>query len=141
MVVPGLIFYTFFSLVGPAVVMEDRGVFDGFRRSMRLVRGHFWLTFVLVTLPILFEEDVVHGVVSLVHDASPFLVFVVNALAGAVVGSVVALVEVMLASRLAMRKPEPVAGQRQVAAQPLTEQHHAEDEEQHCHHGGIVCRE
>ena len=107
LVVPGLIFYTFFSLVGPAVVMEDRGVFDGFRRSVRLVRGHFWLTFVLVTLPILFEEDVVHGVVALVHDASPFLVFVVNALAGAVVGSVVALVEVMLASRLAMRKPEP----------------------------------
>jgi hypothetical protein len=107
LVVPGLIFYTFFSLVGPAVVMEDRGVFDGFRRSRRLVRGHFWLTFVLVTLPILFEEDVVHGLVALVHDASPFLVFVVNALAGAAVGSVVALVEVMLASRLAMRKPEP----------------------------------
>lgn len=107
LVVPGLIFYTFFSLVGPAVVMEDRGVFDGFRRSVRLVRGHFWLTFVLVTLPILFEEDVVHGVVALVHDASPFLVFVVNALAGAAVGSVVALVEVMLASRLAMRKPDP----------------------------------
>ncbi len=35
LVVPGLIFYTFFSLVGPAVVMEDRGVFDGFRRSVR----------------------------------------------------------------------------------------------------------
>jgi hypothetical protein len=109
LVVPGLIFYTFFSLVGPAVVMEDRGVFDGFRRSMRLVRGHFWLTFVLVTFPILFEEDVVHGIVSLVHDASPLLVFVVNTLAGAAVGSVVALVEVMLASRLAMRKPDPAA--------------------------------
>jgi hypothetical protein len=108
LVVPGLIFYTFFSLVGPAVVMEDRGVFDGFRRSMRLVRGHFWLTLLLVTVPILVEEDVVHGIVALVGDASPFLVFVVNALAGAAVGSIVALVEVMLASRLAMRKPEPV---------------------------------
>jgi hypothetical protein len=107
LVVPGLIFYTFFSLVGPAVVMEDRGIFDGFRRSVRLVRGHFWLTLLLVTLPLLVEEDVVHGVVALVGDASPFLVFVVNALAGAVVGSVVALVEVTLAGRLAMRKPEP----------------------------------
>ncbi len=109
LVVPGLIFYTFFSLVGPAVVMEDRGVFDGFRRSVRLVRGHFWLTLLLVTLPILVEEDAVHGIVALVGDASPFLVFVVNALAGAAVGSVVALVEVTLAGRLAMRKPEPVA--------------------------------
>ena len=63
--------------------------------------------FLLVTLPILFEEDVVHGIVAVVDDASPFLVFVVNTLAGAVVGSVVALVEVMLASRLAMRKPDP----------------------------------
>jgi hypothetical protein len=107
LVVPGLIFYTFFSLVGPAVVMEDRGVFDGFRRSMRLVRGHFWLTLLLVTLPILVEEDVVHGIVALVGDASPLLVFVVNALAGAAVGSVVALVEVTLAGRLAIRKPDP----------------------------------
>jgi hypothetical protein len=109
LVVPGLIFYTFFSLVGPAVVMEDRGVFDGFRRSVRLVRGHFWLTLLLVTLPILVEEDVVHGIVELVGDASLFLVFVVNALAGAAVGSVIALVEVTLASRLAMRKPAPAA--------------------------------
>ena len=107
LVVPGLIFYTFFSLVGPAVVMEDRGVFDGFRRSLRLVRGHFWLTLLLVTLPILVEEDVVHGIVALVGDASPLLVFVVNALAGAAVGSVVALVEVTLAGRLAIRKPDP----------------------------------
>jgi hypothetical protein len=111
LIVPGLIFYTYFSLVGPAVVMEDRKVFDAFRRSMRLVRGKFWLTFLLVTVPLLVEEDVVHGVVALVDDASPFLVFVVNALAGAVVGSVIALVEVTLAGRLAMRKPDPALAQ------------------------------
>ena len=107
LIIPGLVFYTYFSLVGPAVVMEDRKVFDGFRRSMHLVRGKFWLTLFLVTLPLLVEEDVVHGVVALVGDASPFLVFVVNAVAGAVVGSVIALVEVTLAGRLAMRKPDP----------------------------------
>ncbi len=107
LIIPGLIFYTYFSLVGPAVVMEERKVFDAFRRSMRLVGGKFWLTFLLVTLPILVEEDVVHGIVALVDDASPLLVFVVNALAGAAVGSVVALVEVTLAGRLAMQKPEP----------------------------------
>jgi hypothetical protein len=118
LIVPGLIFYTYFSLVGPAVVMEDRKVFDAFRRSMRLVRGKFWLTFLLVTLPILVEEDAVHGMVALVGDASPLLVFVVNTLAGAAVGSVVALVEVTLAGRLAMRKPEPATerARRRVAA-------------------------
>ncbi|HEY4397925.1 MAG TPA: hypothetical protein VGO28_09645 [Acidimicrobiia bacterium] len=107
LIIPALIFYTYFSLVGPVVVMEDRGVFNAFRRSTRLVRGKFWLTFLLVTLPILVEEDVVHGVVALVGDANEILVFVVNTLAGAAVGSVVALVEVTLAGRLAMRKPEP----------------------------------
>jgi membrane-anchored glycerophosphoryl diester phosphodiesterase (GDPDase) len=111
LIVPGVIFYTYFSLVGPAVVMEDRKVFDAFRRSMRLVRGKFWLTFLLVTLPLFVEEDVVHGIVALVGDASPFLVFIVNALAGAVVGSVIALVEVTLAGRLAMRKPDPAFAQ------------------------------
>jgi len=111
LVFPVLIFYTYFALVGPAVVMEDRGIFDGFRRSSRLVRGHFWLTLLLVTLPILVEEDAVHGIVALVGDAGPVLVFVVNALAGAVVGSVVALVEVTLASRLAVRSPASEAGQ------------------------------
>ena len=118
LIIPGLIFYTYFALVGPAVVMEDRGVFDAFRRSTRLVRGKFWLTFLLVTLPILVEEDAVHGIVGLVGDAGPFLVFGVNAIAGAAVGSVVALVEVTLAGRLAMRKPEPATerARRRVAA-------------------------
>ena len=87
--------------------MEDRGVFDAFGRSARLVRGHFWLTFLLVTLPILVEEDAVHGIVALVGETNAAVVFVVNVLAGTAVGSVVALVEVTLASRLAVRKPEP----------------------------------
>lgn len=107
LIIPGLIFYTYFSLVGPVVVMEDRRVFDAFRRSTRLVRGKFWLTFLLVTLPILVEEDLVHGIVALVGDADALVVFVVNTLAGAAVGSVVAIVEVTLAGRLAMRKPDP----------------------------------
>lgn len=109
LIVPGLIFYTFFSLVGPAVVMEDRRVVDAFRRSAQLVRGHFWLAFVLVTLPILVEEDAVHGIVALAGDTNVVVVFVVSTLAGAAVGSIVALVEVMLASRFAVRKPAPAA--------------------------------
>jgi hypothetical protein len=65
------------------------------------------LTFLLVTLPILVEEDAVHGIVALVGGTNAAVVFVVNVLAGTAVGSVVALVEVTLASRLAVRKPEP----------------------------------
>jgi hypothetical protein len=104
--VPGLLFFTFFSLVGPAVVMEDRKVFSAFGRSRRLVRGHFWLVFLLVVLPIILEENVVHGIVEAAEGLGPLWVFAINALVGAAVGSVVAVVEVTLAQRLAMRKPE-----------------------------------
>jgi hypothetical protein len=110
LIVPGIIFFTFFALVGPAVVMEDRKVFSAFRRSARLVRGHFWLVFVLVTLPIVLEENVVHGIVEACEGLGVLSVFVVNALAGAAVGSIVAVVEVTMAHRLAMHNPEPVFG-------------------------------
>ncbi|HYV59090.1 MAG TPA: hypothetical protein VFA62_03390, partial [Acidimicrobiia bacterium] len=107
--VPGMIFFTYFSLVGPALVMEDRRVFSAFRRSRQLVRGHFWLVFVLVTLPILFEENVVHGIVEIFESLGSLAVFVVNTLAGAAVGSIVAVIEVTLAHRLAIRRPDPQA--------------------------------
>ena len=106
LLVPGLIFLTFFSLVGPYVVMEDRTVRSAFRRSRQLVRGHFWLVFVLVTLPLALEENVVHGIVELFDSLGSIAVFVVNTLAGAAVGSVVAVIEVTLAHRLAIRKPD-----------------------------------
>ena len=106
LVIPGVIFFTWFSLVGPVIVMEDRKVFDGFRRSRRLVRGNFWLVFLLVTLPVLVEEQVVHGFVEAFDSLGPLWVFLFNAVAGAAVGSIVAVVEVTLANRLALRKPE-----------------------------------
>jgi hypothetical protein len=105
--VPGIIFFTFHALVGPVVVMEDRKVRSAFRRSRQLVRGRFWLVFLLVTLPILFEENVVHGFVEMFEGLGALAVFVVNTLAGAAVGSIVAVIEVTLAHRLAIRKPDP----------------------------------
>jgi hypothetical protein len=107
LVVPGIIFFTFSCLVGPVVVMEDRKVRDAFRRSAQLVRGKFWLAFFLVTVPVAVEEDVVHSIVEAAHSLNPLLVFVINAAASAAVGSIVALVEVTLAHRLARRKPDP----------------------------------
>ena len=107
LLVPGMIFFTFHALVGPALVMEDRKVRSAFRRSRQLVRGHFWLVFLLVTLPIVFEENVVHGIVAIFESLGSLAVFVVNTLAGAAVGSIVAVIEVTLAHRLAIRTPDP----------------------------------
>jgi hypothetical protein len=116
LIIPGVVFLTFYSLVGPAVVMEDRKVFSAFRRSARLVRGHFWLVFLLVTLPLVFEENVVHGIVEAFDGLGVLAVFVVNTLVGAAVGSIVAVVEVTLAHRLALRKPDPALAKKSPTA-------------------------
>ena len=104
--VPGVIAFTFFGLVGPCITIEDRSALRAFQRSARLVRPHFWLVFLLVTVPIGLEhvlEDLVHHAVE--HEA--FLVrFGSHALIGVVVGSVVGLVEVHLAFRLSGRYRE-----------------------------------
>ena len=42
-IVPGILVFTYLSLAGPVVELEKRGIWDGFRRSFGLVRGHFWM--------------------------------------------------------------------------------------------------
>ena len=56
LVVPGLIFITWFALVAPAVEIEGRGVTDAFRRSRELVRRRFWFVLALI-LPVLVLGD------------------------------------------------------------------------------------
>jgi hypothetical protein len=51
LIVPGIVFLTYFALSAPAVEIENRGVWGGFRRSAQLVRGRFW-TVLAVVLPI-----------------------------------------------------------------------------------------
>ena len=43
-VVPGVVVFTMWSLVGPVITIEDRSVGSAFRRSWQLVRPCFWLT-------------------------------------------------------------------------------------------------
>ena len=105
LLIPGLVFYTYFSLVGPIINMEDRSVRAAFRRSRQLVRSHFWLTLLLVTLPVLFEQQVVHGV-EVAFDPPLWLAFLVNVAGGALIGTVVGLVVVTLAYQLAAAAPE-----------------------------------
>jgi hypothetical protein len=42
-IVPGILVFIYLSLAGPVVELEKRGIWDGYRRSFRLVRGHFWM--------------------------------------------------------------------------------------------------
>src|SRR5215211_3414340 len=42
LIVPGIVFFTWFSLAGPVVELEGVGVKAAFARSRRLVRGRVW---------------------------------------------------------------------------------------------------
>lgn len=107
-VIPGIAVFTLWSLVGPMITIEDRSVFSGLRRSRQLVRAHFWSTFFLVTLPLQVEQAVLHAIHYTDVFEHPLVpAFLLNGLLGMVVGSVVGLVEVVLAYDLIVRTNSP----------------------------------
>ncbi len=56
LVLPGIVLYVWLALAGPVVELERHGVRAAFARSMRLVRGHFWLVLaVLAPIELLSE--------------------------------------------------------------------------------------
>jgi hypothetical protein len=60
LIVPGLIFITWFALVAPVVKVERSPIRPAFRRSRELVRGHFWLVFAFV-IPIVILAEALSG--------------------------------------------------------------------------------
>jgi hypothetical protein len=110
-VVPGVFIFTMWSLVGPVITIEDRAVGAALGRSWQLVRPCFWLTFLLVTLPLQVEETVLHAIHYTEIFEHPLVpAFLLNGLLGMVVGSIVGLIEVVLAYELiARRKPSSAA--------------------------------
>jgi hypothetical protein len=106
-VVPGLIFLTLFTLVGPVIVQERRGVIDGFRRTFQLARGAWPMILVLV-VSLLVAESIIHEVVhEMVHHSHLAVQLGAAWIVAALVGGVVGLVEVALATELMARSPSP----------------------------------
>jgi hypothetical protein len=117
LVVPGIVLFTLWSLVGPVITIEGRSVFAAFRRSWQLVRRSFWLTLFLVTLPLQVEQAALHAIhYAELFDHPAIPAFLLNGLLGSVIGSVVGLVEVVLAYDLIARtdpKTMPAAPRHQ----------------------------
>ena len=68
LILPGILIYIYFGLAAPAVEIEKRTVKGAFRRSLELVRGHFWLVFA-VLVPIELLGNAITGVaLALSHD-------------------------------------------------------------------------
>lgn len=69
LVVPGVLVYVYFSLAAPVAEIEGRPVKESFRRSLNLVRGHFWLV-VVILVPLEVAGDALTNVaLELSHGA------------------------------------------------------------------------
>lgn len=66
-VVPGILAFVFLGLAGPIVEIEKRGVFGAFRRSIHLVRRHFWLVLLVLGPVEIIGDAVGEAVTNLVH--------------------------------------------------------------------------
>lgn len=66
--IPGILAFVWLGLAGPIVELEERTATGALRRSIDLVRGNFWLVF-LVLAPIEIVGDAIgSGLAALVHD-------------------------------------------------------------------------
>lgn len=109
LVIPGIIVFTLLCLVGPIIVSEDLRVVPALKRSARLVKPHFWMTFFLVTIPFTIEDQLLHGIDLSIFDHRLIGAFCVSAAIGATVGATVGLLEVVLAHELREHEKDPAA--------------------------------
>jgi hypothetical protein len=110
LVVPGLIVGTLFALVGPLINLLDSPVSRAFTRSMQLVWPHFMLVFVIITLPLAVEHEVVVFVAELVPHEHIWAVFLTTFILGDLFGMALGLLEVTLAERLVREAQGPGEG-------------------------------
>lgn len=69
LIVPGLLFLTWFCLFAPAIVIERRGAFDAFNRSRELVRGNGWRVFGVVIVTVILTSIVGNVIQRIAYDA------------------------------------------------------------------------
>ena len=118
LIVPGLILLTIWCLIVPAIVLENRGVFDSFSRSQHLVSGYGWNVFGVgvVAFLIYLVFLIILGIV-LAPLQQGVATFISNVVSGTLAAPFVACVLTLLYFRLRHVKeggmqapPPPVAG-------------------------------
>jgi hypothetical protein len=110
LVVPGLIVGTLFALVGPLINLLGSSVPDAFRRSLQLVWPHFMLVFLIITLPLALEHEVVVFVAELIPHEHIWAVFLTTFVLGDLFGMALGLMEVTMAERLVTGAQGPGQG-------------------------------
>ena len=108
-VIPGLIYFTFFVLVGPVIVQERLGVLAAFRRTYELSRGAWKMVFILVVVMVGIEQLVAELFHEILHHRSIVAQVGVEWIIASVLGGAVGLIEVALATELMARRPAKVS--------------------------------
>lgn len=104
-VVPGVLVYTCFGLVGPVVVQERRSASDALRRTYRISRPHWVMVLALVVIPLGVEHALAEIVRSTVHDAGFVMVITAEWIIAMTMLAIVGVIEVALATELMARTP------------------------------------
>jgi hypothetical protein len=108
LIVPGLILLTWWIVIIPVIVLEERSAGEAFGRSRELVRGHAWSVFGVIVLTILLviAFNIVLGILLL--PVSDWLQsFVSNIVVGTVVTPFVVVTWTTLYYRLRAAKEPP----------------------------------
>ena len=108
LIVPGLILLTWWILLIPVIVLEERSAGEAFGRSRELVRGYGWSVFGVIVLTILLviAFNIVLGILLLpVNDWLQS--FISNVVSGTVVTPFVVLAWTILYYRLRAAKEAP----------------------------------
>jgi hypothetical protein len=100
LLIPGLIAAVLLGIVGPLIVIEDLRVWPALRRSAQLVRPHFFMTFLLVLVPMLLEESLLGWMEGVGAHAHLYLRLPADLALTVVVASFVGMLEITLAHGL-----------------------------------------
>lgn len=91
-VVPALVLITFWSLVTPAVVLEEKGIFAAIGRSQRLVSGDFLRVFAVVAITVVLATAIYLVIVAMLSPLPAFFdLYVAGAIAQSITFPFVAL--------------------------------------------------
>ncbi len=100
LIIPGLMAVTYLGIVGPVIEVEHLTVRSALRRSVHLVRGHFWTTALLVTLPLVLAGEIESAAPHLSDPASAVEILAIKGVADGLAEAAIGLVVVKLAGRL-----------------------------------------
>jgi len=125
LVVPGVLAFVFLGLAGPVVELEKRGVRAALARSFQLVRGRFWLVFLILAPIEVVGDGIGESLGHLVHDAlgdTFFATWMAESVSNVILSPVFAIAAVLLTLDLIREKdgsapalnprpsPSPAAG-------------------------------